>query len=108
MQSGPSTQPACSGKRSQGDDPEFSAAQKAARERGARDFQQRVEDAICTVQTLQAERRPSRQDTPRASTTDAEARVMKMGDGGFRPAMNVCAATAGSEFGGPRRSSPSR
>jgi len=31
---------------------------------------------------------------PRASTTDAEARVMKMADGGFRPAFNVQFATA--------------
>ena len=38
----------------------------------------------------------------RASTTDAEARVMKMADGGFRPALNVRTATAGSELGGPR------
>ncbi len=30
----------------------------------------------------------------RASTTDADARVMKMGDGGFRPAFNVQFATA--------------
>ena len=30
---------------------------------------------------------------PRVSTTDAEARVMKMGDGGFRPAVNVQLAT---------------
>lgn len=86
----------------QADDPELSTAQRVARERGARDFQQRVEDAISTVQTLQEERRPSRQGTPRASTTDAEARVMKTGDGGFRPAMNVRCATAGSELGGPR------
>jgi hypothetical protein len=30
----------------------------------------------------------------RASTTDAEARVMKMGDGGYRPAFNAELATA--------------
>lgn len=30
-----------------------------------------------------------RRKEPRASTTDAEARVMKMADGGFRPAYNV-------------------
>ncbi len=30
---------------------------------------------------------------PRVSTTDADARVMKMGDGGFRPAVNVQLAT---------------
>lgn len=32
-------------------------------------------------------------DGPRVSTTDPEARVMKMGDGGFRPAYNVQYAT---------------
>jgi transposase len=85
----------------QADDPEPSAAQRAAREAGARDFQRRIEDAITTVRALQQERSPS-QPTARASTTDAQARVMKMGDGGFRPAMNVRAATAGSELGGPR------
>lgn len=36
--------------------------------------------------------RPVRE--PRASTTDPEARVMKMPDGGFRPAYNVQLATA--------------
>jgi hypothetical protein len=33
-------------------------------------------------------------DKARASTTDADSRVMKMGDGGFRPAFNVQLATA--------------
>src|ERR1019366_5494671 len=31
----------------------------------------------------------TREKEPRASTTDPEARVMKMADGGFRPAYNV-------------------
>lgn len=85
----------------QADDPELSAAQKAAREAGARDFQRRVDEAIATVETLQAQRSAS--DSPaRASTTDADARVMKMADGGFRPGLNLQMATAGSEFGGPR------
>jgi hypothetical protein len=35
--------------------------------------------------------------TPRASTTDPEARVMKMPDGGFRPAYNVQFATTVDE-----------
>ena len=36
---------------------------------------------------------------PRASSTDAEARVMKMADGGFRPAYNVqLASTPGSQI----------
>jgi hypothetical protein len=34
---------------------------------------------------------------PRASTTDAEARVMKMADAGFRPAYNVQVASAAGE-----------
>lgn len=85
----------------QADDPELSHAQRVARERGAREFQQRIEDAITTVQGLQEQRSASR-PTARASTTDAEARVMKMADGGFRPAINVQTATAGSELGGPR------
>lgn len=85
----------------QADDPELSTAQRAAREAGARDFQRRVDEAIATVEELQSGTR--RSDAPaRASTTDPEARVMKMADGGFRPAFNVQMATAGSELGGPR------
>jgi len=85
----------------QADDPELTLVQKIAREDGARDFQRRIEEAISTVESLQEERGASRPQA-RASTTDAEARVMKMGDGGFRPALNVQMATAGSELGGPR------
>lgn len=85
----------------QADDPEIPPAQQAAREAGARDFQRRVEEAISTVAELQKTRKPS--DKPaRASTTDAEARVMKMADGGFRPAYTIRMATAGSPLGGPR------
>lgn len=83
------------------DDPEYTRAQHAARAAAARDYQERVEAAIATVTELQTHRLPS--DSPaRASTTDAEARTMKMGDGGFRPAYNVQYAVAGSEMGGPR------
>jgi len=83
------------------DDPELTRAQQIAREAAARDFARRIEEAITTVQELQQTRKPS--DGPaRASTTDAEARVMKMADGGFRPAFNLRMATAGSELGGPR------
>lgn len=35
------------------------------------------------------EKEQTREKEPRASTTDPEARVMKMADGGFRPAYNV-------------------
>lgn len=82
-------------------DPEYTRAQHAARAATAKDYQERVEAAIATVTELQKHRSPS--DSPaRASTTDAEARVMKMGDGGFRPGYNVQYAVAGSELGGPR------
>jgi hypothetical protein len=82
-------------------DPEYTNAQHAARAAAAKDYQERVEAAIATVAELQKKRRPA--DGPaRASTTDAEARVMKMADGGFRPAFNVQYAVAGSELGGPR------
>lgn len=81
----------------QADDPELSMAQKAAREAGARDFERRVKEAIATVQQL----RPSGKGKARASTTDPEARVMKMADGGYRPGYNVQLAVAGSPMGGP-------
>jgi len=85
----------------QADDPQISRRQQAAREAAARDFQRRVEEAISTVAELQQKRRPSAKPA-RASTTDAEARVMKMADGGFRPSYNVQMVTAGSPLGGPR------
>jgi transposase len=91
------------------DDPErsagLSARKKAAMERAARERQQRVERAIARLPALESKqaelaKKVSEKDKgkgklkePRASTTDAEARVMKMPDGGFRPAVNVQFAT---------------
>jgi len=83
------------------DDPEYTRAQHAARAAAAKDFQDHVEAAISTVTEMQEHRSPSAKPA-RASTTDAEARVMKMADGGFRPGYNVQYAVAGSEMGGPR------
>lgn len=80
------------------DDPEAKEAEKRARLTAARDYQERVDDAIATVKKL----REQGKDEPRASTTDADARVMKMADGGFRPGYNIQMATAGSPMGGPR------
>jgi transposase len=79
-------------------DPGASEAERLARYAAALDYQQRVEAAIATVQTLREEGK----ENPRVSTTDADARVMKMPDGGFRPGYNIQLATAGSELGGPR------
>ena len=80
------------------DDPDATATERAARLAAARDYQRRVDEALQTVKQLQGEGK----DEPRGSTTDADARVMKMADGGYRPGYNVQMATAGSEMGGPR------
>lgn len=80
------------------DDVEASDAEKAARLAAAYDYQRRVQEAIVVVKELSAEGK----DKPRASTTDADARVMKMPDGGYRPGYNIQMATAGSPLGGPR------
>jgi transposase len=86
------------------DDPKRSAGlscrQRAARTRGAREREARLAQAIREIPRLKerqeklAERmsrreRATKLKEPRASATDAEARVMKMPDGGFRPAVNV-------------------
>ena len=71
-----------------------------AREAKARDYAARVDAAIEAIAEL-VEKGQGGQ-TPRASPTDPEARVMKMADGGFRPGYNVQLATAGSPVGGPR------
>lgn len=70
--------------------------EKAAQERAARERAERIEQALEAVQKM-AEQREKRKkgdgEKARASTTDPEARKMKMGDGGFRPAFNVQMAT---------------
>jgi transposase len=78
-----------------------SARQRAARERAARERVQRVEAALGQMPELKAvkERHNGKKSDqpPRASVTDAEARKMKMADGGFRQAYNVqLAADTGS------------
>jgi transposase len=86
--------------------------QAAARQRAAEDRERRVRDALAVAEDLQAQQqerareeaeraattektgaatkpRKEPEKEPRASTTDAQARIMKMADGGFRPAFNV-------------------
>jgi hypothetical protein len=71
---------------------------QAARARAAADRVARIEAAQKRHEKLEAERKrrektnqkqTKEQKPPRASTTDPEARVMKMADGGFRPAYNA-------------------
>ena len=67
--------------------------EKAARERAARERQERLEEALRHAAEVR-ERKPEKEkEKVRASSTDPESRVMKMGDGGFRPAFNVEFAT---------------
>jgi transposase len=72
--------------------------QRAAQERGAREREARIAAAQERMDELEAERarrektnksKVAKQKEPRASTTDTQARVMKMPDGGFRPAYNM-------------------
>ena len=71
--------------------------QKRARERAARERVERTQAALERMKELeeQRERREQthkkdteKQKPPRASTTDSDARVMKMADNGYRPAYN--------------------
>jgi transposase len=76
------------------DDPGAGQRRQAkAQERAAREREQRVRAALERLPELEAKKKPDEKDKARASTTDAEATVMKMGDGGFRPAYNVQFAT---------------
>jgi transposase len=74
--------------------------QQAARQRAARERSERVTEAIRQCDELDPQRaaaakRAGREPTEsRASTTDPDARRMKMADGGFRPAYNAQFATA--------------
>lgn len=67
---------------------------QAARQRAAEERAQRIRAALEQLPQIAHTKRPKDRDTVRASTTDAESRVMKMPDGGFRPAYNVQLATA--------------
>lgn len=71
--------------------------EQAARERAARERAQRVAQALENLKEVeekkQARGRNSLKHPARASTTDPEARKMKMADGGFRPAFNGQFAT---------------
>jgi transposase len=65
--------------------------QKAAKKRAAEDRQERVQRALEQLPEVEATMVRSKYKTrkdARVSTTDPDARVMKMADGGFRPAYN--------------------
>ena len=80
------------------DDPNASNRRiQAAGERAARETQMRAKAALAKLAEIEAERerraktnkkQVAKQKEPRASTTDPQARIMKMADGGYRPAYN--------------------
>jgi len=71
-----------------GTDLELNARQKAAQERAARERKEKVEAALAQLPDVQEtkKRNGAKKEEARVSTTDSEARVMKMPDGGFCPA----------------------
>lgn len=76
---------------------------RAARERAAMEREQRVAQALEQLAQVEEQKKKkpvakkeneteeqyAKRSEPRASSTDGEARVMKMADGGYRPAYNV-------------------
>jgi len=78
---------------------------RAAKERAARERHERVQAAQTALAEIKRKRQQlaekggngKKPKEPRASTTDPEARVMKMADAGFRPAYNVQVVSAAGE-----------
>jgi len=72
---------------------------QAAKLRAAREREERIQAALEQLPEVAAvkKRNGGKAEDARASTTDGEARVMKMSDGGFRPAFNVQLASTCAE-----------
>lgn len=65
---------------------------EAAKRRGAEDRARRISEALAELPEVKKRKESDngkKKSEPRSSTTDPDARVMKMADGGFRPALNV-------------------
>jgi transposase len=67
--------------------------QKAAQKRGAEEREKRVQEALAELAKIEAKKPAAEKAEARASTTDPQARRMKMACGGFRPAYNLQFAT---------------
>ena len=80
-------------------DPDASHTRReAAQHRAAVEREQRIQQALAELPQLQAQKEERKKGSgaeARVSTTDPEARKMKMADGGYRPAYNVQFATEG-------------
>ena len=74
------------------DHAKLDARRKAAAERAAREQEERIRKALEESEQLSKQRekrKPGEGEKTRVSTTDPEARRMKMANGGYRPAYNV-------------------
>lgn len=63
-------------------------AQRAAQERAARERIERLTAALNEMPAARAAKKSNEKDKARVSSTDSGSRVMKMPDGGYRPAYN--------------------
>ena len=71
-------------------DGEISAREAAAAQRAADERLARVEEALAQwPQVAAIKKRNQSPSVPKVSTTDPDARVMKLSDGGYRPAYNI-------------------
>ena len=73
---------------------EATVRRQKAEHRAAREKLARIEEALKQLEEVekakaQQKDKPTKKNPPRASTTDPEARFMRMPDGGSRPAYNV-------------------
>jgi transposase len=71
-----------------------SPQQAAAARHHAEDRLERIEQALERMPEMEAKVKPDDDKEARVSTTDPTATVMKMADGGYRPAYNIEYATA--------------
>src|SRR5882672_3808518 len=72
-----------------GSDEAVTPRQEAARERAAKERKERLEAALAEMPSARAAKRKDKQEEARVSTTDPQARVMKMANGGYNPAYNI-------------------
>lgn len=87
------------------ENPDRAASQReqAARERAVREREERIDESLRQLPQVQAVKdrqkrhagkaKAAKVNEARVSTTDPSARIMKMADGGFRPAYNIQYAT---------------
>ncbi len=85
----PAVPPVVATEQTPADEVEPSRQQQAAAMRHAEERVEHVEQALERMPEREAEIEPGEKKEARVSTTDPEATVMKMADGGFRPAYDV-------------------